>query len=146
MTAALTCEALRHRYETAGENPWILNGIDFEIQRGETAVLCGPSGSGKTTLLSVAGCLLTPSNGKVFIGGKRVGGDWNSLSDIRRLHIGFVFQHAQLLPFLTVEDNLSVVAGNLGLAPQVGIERIGSLLEKLEMSEHAQKEASVLSG
>jgi ABC-type lipoprotein export system ATPase subunit len=68
------------------------------------------------------------------------------LCRLRRGKIGFVFQHAQLLPFLTVRQNLEIVGRNSGMSPQDANERITDLLERLEMDMHANKSAAVLSG
>lgn len=110
-------------------------------------MLLGPSGSGKTTLLSVLGCLLAPDQGTVEIDG--VLADFSSqqkLTELRRKHIGFVFQHSQLLPFLTARDNLAVVAANAGLSRQGISQRVGELVDYLGLSSCDSRKPHELSG
>jgi putative ABC transport system ATP-binding protein len=86
------------------ESVRVLKGINFEIERGEIVALEGPSGSGKTTFLSILGCILTPTTGEVTIDGVRA--DRNTLVDIRRRSLGFVFQQFNLFPSLTAVENV----------------------------------------
>lgn len=86
------------------ESVRVLKGINFEIERGEIVALEGPSGSGKTTFLSILGCILTPTTGEVTIDGVRAGSD--TLVDIRRRSLGFVFQQFNLFPSLTAVENV----------------------------------------
>lgn len=84
-----------------------LKGVSLSVLGGELTLLMGPSGSGKTTLLSVLGCLLTPTQGEVRIGGRSTqGARPGELAKLRRDHIGFVFQSYRLLPMLTAMDNV----------------------------------------
>lgn len=147
MIPALSCVGLRHTYGQGEMAVPVLKGVDLEVAPTECAVLCGPSGSGKTTLLSIAGCLLTPCEGALHIAGEEVTGlEAGGLVRIRREKLGFVFQHAHLLPFLSVEENLEIVGRNAGLDRLVLRERMDGLLERLEMIEHRRKKAAVLSG
>lgn len=139
MKMALECESVGHAYDGGVE---VVRGVDLRVAAGEAVVLVGPSGSGKTTLLSIAGCLLTPTAGGLRIGGEEV--TTGRQLEMRRERIGFVFQHAQLLPFLSVRENLEVVAANLGGEEAPG--RVEFMLDRLDMVEHADKPASVLSG
>jgi len=147
MKAALQCSSIHHTYGSGDLAVSVLNGVDIDIKPNECAVLSGPSGSGKTTLLSIAGCLLTPSTGDLMIAGQSVvPGDSDKMVRLRREKIGFVFQHAHLLPFLSVHENLEIVGRNAGLTPADLKTRIGMLLERLEMEPHRDKKAAVLSG
>ncbi len=84
-----------------------LKSVNLSLAAGELAVLMGPSGSGKTTLLSVLGCLLTPSQGRVWVRGVATdGATAERLAGIRRQHIGFVFQSFHLFPTLTAAENV----------------------------------------
>src|SRR5690348_14783362 len=97
---ALACDTLTKTYGRGALAETALAGVSLSFEAGESCVLLGPSGSGKTTLLSILGCLLSPSGGSVQIDGQSV--DYASparLTQLRRSKIGFVFQHAQLLPF-----------------------------------------------
>ena len=85
----------------------VLKGIDVSLLPGELTLLMGPSGSGKTTLLSIMGCLMTPTEGDLKVAGEKgVGLSAEALADIRRRHIGFVFQSYNLFPTMNVLDNV----------------------------------------
>jgi putative ABC transport system ATP-binding protein len=87
-----------------------LDHATVQVDHGEIVALLGPSGSGKTTLLSIAGGLLTPTEGTVVVGGHDIS-EYNAkqLTEFRRENVGFVFQSVNLVPFLTAEENLLVV-------------------------------------
>ncbi len=84
-----------------------LKSVDMTLSTGELTLLMGPSGSGKTTLLSILGCILTPTSGTVRICGETIQGlDAEKLADLRRRHIGFIFQSYNLFPTLTAMENV----------------------------------------
>jgi putative ABC transport system ATP-binding protein len=93
-----------------GEGPGrvdALRGINLSLAGGELTLLMGPSGSGKTTLLSVLGCMLSPTSGSVRIGGRSSSGlSAEQLAQVRRDHVGFVFQSYHLFPTLTAAENV----------------------------------------
>lgn len=143
----LRVSGLHHTYGQGDLAVPVLKGVEMELSAAECAVLSGPSGSGKTTLLSIVGCLLTPNHGGLWIAGEDVTKvPASAMTRLRREKIGFVFQHSQLLPFLTVRENLEVVGRNAGVSRGALDERIDGLLERLEMTAHSGKKASVLSG
>ena len=84
-----------------------LAGIDLAIEKGEFVLIMGPSGSGKSTLLNIMGSLDVPTSGEVTIAGKRISGmDDDELTLMRRDHIGFIFQQFNLIPLLSVVENV----------------------------------------
>jgi len=84
-----------------------LKGIDLELYAGELTLLMGPSGSGKTTLLSILGCILSPTEGHLEVAGNSTQGqDAEGLANIRRQHVGFVFQGYNLFPTMTARENV----------------------------------------
>jgi len=84
-----------------------LKGVSLALKGGELTLLMGPSGSGKTTLLSILGCMLTPTQGTVRVGGRATDGAGpEELAKIRRERVGFVFQSYHLFPTLTATDNV----------------------------------------
>lgn len=84
-----------------------LKGIDLKLRSGELTLLMGPSGSGKTTLLSILGCILTPTEGHLSVAGNSTEGmDAEGLADVRRKHVGFVFQGYNLFPTMTATENV----------------------------------------
>ncbi|MEQ8667666.1 MAG: ABC transporter ATP-binding protein [Pirellulales bacterium] len=124
-----------------------LTEVSLSFARSETCVLLGPSGSGKTTLLSILGCLLTPTEGDIEIDGELVPKTArDKLSELRRRKIGFVFQHSQLLGFLTVEENLRIVAENAGLTPAESKSRVSHLTTRLDISNYRHRKPAALSG
>lgn len=125
----------------------VLDGVDLEVPVGGTALLLGPSGSGKSTLLAVLGGLLEPDGGSLEVGGTVMPfGCREALAGLRRRHLGFVFQHSQLLPFLTVRENLEIVADNAGIPAAEGRARCQQLLSRLELEAHSEKLPAQLSG
>lgn len=105
--AILEAECLTKVYEEGGSRVEALRGISLGLEPGEIVLLEGPSGSGKTTLMSVAGCLLSPTSGRLSVEGRAV--DFSSVKDmvrVRRESIGFIFQSFNLFPALTVLENV----------------------------------------
>jgi len=79
-----------------------LKGVSLSLNAGELTLLMGPSGSGKTTLLSILGCILTPTQGSLFVAGQPTAGlNPEQLAVLRRKHVGFIFQSYNLFPTLT---------------------------------------------
>jgi putative ABC transport system ATP-binding protein len=121
--------------------------VNLTISSGEFTAVVGPSGSGKTTLLNLIGGLTTPSSGKVFVKGM----DINLLKDKElvkfRLHnIGFVFQLLNLIPVLTVEENIGFVMELQGADKEQRIARTAELLEVIGLKDRARSRPSTLSG
>ena len=85
-----------------------LDGVSFDVDRGEFISVMGPSGSGKSTLLNLMGCLDTPTTGEITIGGTRIGDMSDAeLTSLRRDRIGFIFQHFNLFPLLNTLENVT---------------------------------------
>lgn len=147
MRDVLQCERLTKSYGDGEIAERVLEEVSLSFHAGEACLLLGPSGSGKTTLLSIFGCLLTPSSGTVRMSGQPV--DFSSpraLEELRRKQIGFVFQHAQMLPFLTVEENLAVVGRNAGMEQEEVGARITTLFDRLGLNAVRRKEPGQVSG
>ena len=147
MNEVLICQGITKHYGNGDNIERVLSCVNLIFEKGQTSVLVGPSGSGKTTLLSILGCLLAPSEGSLMINHAKVNfHDKSSLTEVRRQKLGFIFQHAQLLPFLTIAENLEVVGRNAEMASQDIEQRIQSLLERLELQAMAKKYPAQLSG
>jgi putative ABC transport system ATP-binding protein len=143
----LSCRNLTHTYGKAGALETALDDVSVEFSAGEICLLMGPSGSGKTTLLSICGCLLQPSGGEMFVEGEPIhDAPLSRLTAIRRKTIGFVFQHSQLLPFLSLEENLRIVGRNAGIRATALAERIDSLLDRLEIRPWRRRYPHEVSG
>ncbi len=109
MAAILKLEAVRKNYQKAARLVEALRGIDLSIQGGEFLAIVGPSGSGKTTLLNIVGCLDIPSSGSVLYNGRELGGmSEKELSTYRKENISFIFQSYNLIPVLTVLENVEL--------------------------------------
>ena len=148
-TSALHMEGVRKTYEVGGDEVVALDRADLEVAAGEIVALVGPSGSGKTTLCSIAGGLLTPTDGSVVVAGNDIS-DYSAreLTDFRRTSVGFVFQAVNLVPFLTARENLLVVnelAGRAGRKADAA-GRADQLLEELGLTDRAKNLPGQLSG
>ena len=126
-----------------------LRDIDMEVLPGQVIGLMGPSGSGKTTLLNCIACIMTPSSGRLTLDGDVVyDGRWLK-ADLRRLRldkVGFIFQFANLLPFLNGTDNVAVVLDLAGYARRAARTRAGELLDYLGVAHRAHAMPAQLSG
>ncbi len=115
MTAEVTAPVFSARglaktYQTGEVEVQALSDVDLEIRRGEFIVLLGASGSGKSTLLNILGGLDAPTRGEVRFGDHQLtGASESELTSYRREHVGFVFQFYNLIPSLTVRENLALV-------------------------------------
>ena len=132
MAAVLRAHALSKVYGSGDSAVHALRSVDLEVDRGEFVVLLGPSGSGKSTLLNILGGLDVPSSGELFFGEQPLHGAGDeALTTYRREHVGFVFQFYNLIPSLTVAENVALVTdiaqdpmpvdeavGLVGLAPR----------------------------
>ena len=108
---ALQLENVRKVYRSGPDEIIAVDRASLLVGDTEILALVGPSGSGKTTLLSIAGGLLSPSEGRVVVAGDDISGyDPRRLTKFRRESVGFVFQSVNLVPFLTARENLLVVA------------------------------------
>lgn len=120
----------------------VLKGIDLEIERGEFCVLLGPSGSGKSTLLNIIGGIDGADSGSITIDGERIEDmTEKKLSLYRRKHLGYIFQMYNLIPNLTVRENIEVGA-YLSDKPL----DVDELLHTLGIYEHQRKLPNQLSG
>lgn len=120
----------------------VLKGIDLSVEKGEFCVLLGPSGSGKSTLLNILGGIDRADSGDILIGGERMA-DMNekALTLYRRRHLGYIFQMYNLIPNLTVRENVEVGAYLSRHALDVD-----ELLHILGLWEHRSKLPNQLSG
>ena len=130
METILETRGLTKVYRTDGVGTPALRGVDLAIGRGEFVSVMGPSGCGKSTLLYLMGLLDTPTEGTVILAGS----DTRDLGDgartqLRRAHIGYVFQRFNLMPTLTAEDNVALVLRLRGMpvgsAPREMLAAVG---------------------
>ena len=133
---------IRKSYGNKENRVEVLKGISLELEKGEMCVLLGPSGSGKSTLRNIIGGIDSADSGQILINGDRME-DMNDrqLTSYRRKHIGYIFQSYNLIPNLTVRENIEVGA-YLSKDPL----SVNELLEILGMTAHKDKMPSQLSG
>jgi putative ABC transport system ATP-binding protein len=138
---------LRKDYRLSVETVHALRGVTFDVPQGDYISIMGPSGSGKSTLLNLLGCLDRPTSGNFFLGDDDVAAmDDDELSEVRATRIGFVFQSYNLLPALTVVENIEVplfYSGQLG--PQQR-QRCLELAESVGLADRLDHRPAQLSG
>lgn len=124
-----------------------LRNVSLAIDSGAMVCLQGASGSGKSTLLSIIGCVFPPTCGRAAIAGKQLARMPDRFLTIhRRNTIGFIFQHFNILPELTVLENITLPLMPLGVAPRARKERAVGLMEMLSISHRANFPARQISG
>ncbi len=146
---AVVAEGLRKVFGRDRTEVVAVRDASFELRRGEVVALLGPSGAGKSTLLTMLGLIVSPDEGRIVIGGVPVFEQHRTLVDAgryRRQHIGFVFQKANLIPFLTALENVRLAMEINGVSGREARERALSLLQYLEVAERADHLPSKLSG
>lgn len=138
----LEVKGIKKSYGEGGSYIQVLKGIDLSVEKGLMCVIQGTSGSGKSTMLNCIGGLDTVDSGSIKIDGKEIVGlKNNALSDYRRDSLGFIFQFYNLVPNLTVRENIRVCE-YLTDNPM----NIEELLDVLGLTEHQNKFPSQLSG
>jgi len=144
---ALDMNEVRKVYGSGETAVVALDHASLTVGADEMVALVGPSGSGKTTLLSIAGGLLSPTEGVVRVGPHEITEyDRKELTTFRREFVGFVFQGANLVPFLTAKENLLVVADLAGKRGKDVERRADKLLDELGLGHRKKNTPSKLSG
>ncbi|MDQ7793632.1 MAG: ABC transporter ATP-binding protein [bacterium] len=142
----IVARGLGKRYLSGGQQFWVFRGLCLEVEAGEMVCVWGPSGSGKTTLLSLLAGLERPTEGTVHLSGVRVSHLSEARSaDLRRRHLGFVFQFFYLLPNLTAVENIAlplVLAGQSAVA----LPRARALARRLGLGDRCASYPAQLSG
>jgi putative ABC transport system ATP-binding protein len=124
-----------------------LDGVSIHVDTGEFVAVMGPSGCGKSTLLHLVGGLDRPTNGVVRIEGKDLSNlDDDELTDLRREHIGFIFQFFNLIPTLSALDNTALPLVLGGVKPNDAQVRAAEWLQKLEVADRSTHRPEELSG
>ncbi|MBK9794994.1 MAG: ABC transporter ATP-binding protein [Holophagaceae bacterium] len=134
-------------YQEGRNRTRILHGVSLKVEPGEVVALEGPSGSGKTTLLQILGCILSPTAGHVKVNGESADlSNATALADLRKRHIGFVFQQFNLFPSLNALENVQYalqVKGHRGKAPR---EEARRWIDAMGLSDRAHYLPRDLSG
>ncbi|MCC7406947.1 MAG: ABC transporter ATP-binding protein [Phycisphaeraceae bacterium] len=136
-------------YQLSGAVPPVraLGGVDLDIPRGQYLAVMGPSGSGKSTLMNILGCLDKPSGGEYLLAGRNTRElDDDELSAVRGKHIGFIFQAFNLIPQLTVQQNVEVPLFYQGVHPHRRHEMAHKAIERVGLADRADHRPNQLSG
>ncbi len=124
-----------------------LDGIDLSVPSGQSLAIMGSSGSGKSTLMNILGCLDQPTEGNYMLGGIDVSSlDDEELSRVRGTHIGFIFQSFNLIPQLTIAENVEVPLFYQKVSPFERAERAEQLLAKVGLQDRIGHRPNELSG
>ena len=147
MNPAITITNLNHFYGEKNLKKQVLFDINLEIKAGEIVIMTGPSGSGKTTLLSLIGGLRSVQQGSLQqLNQELNGADEEQLVQIRR-HIGYIFQAHNLLPFLTVRQNVQMsIELHQNITKKEAISKSEAMLEKVGLGEKINDYPDNLSG
>jgi putative ABC transport system ATP-binding protein len=146
--ALIVAQDLKKTFRTGDVSTEALRGVSFSIEEGAFVSFIGPSGSGKTTLLNLIGCLDKPSSGKLLVAGMEVTSlNGTDAALFRGKHIGFIFQSFNLIPVLTVFENIEYP---LVMVQNVPADRrreaVEKLLEAVGMTDQRGKKPDQLSG
>ena len=145
--AAIETHDLHMHYGEGRTEVRALDGVDLRIEQGEMVAIMGPSGSGKSTLLHIVGALESPTSGTVEVGGLQYEGlEDKQLTELRRDHIGFVFQFFNLLPSLTAEENVTLPAVIAKRHDRAIRERASTLIERVGLGDRMDHLPAELSG
>ncbi len=146
-TAVIKTEGVTKTYSDNGIPVPAVRGIDLIINPGEFTALVGPSGSGKTTFLNIISGLDEVTSGKVWLDGRDLSEMTSrELSDFRRDRVGFIFQAYNLIPVLTVEENVEYIMLLQGVDKKERHERVGEILKKVGLENHTDRLPPKLSG
>ena len=137
-----------HRHYTMGDNVVrALNGVSMQVHKGDYLAIMGRSGSGKSTMLNLLGCLDRPTAGEYRVGGRDVSKlSDDALSDVRGREIGFIFQSFNLVPQLTVLENLEVPLFYQGRVGRESREKAEFLADRVGLGQRLEHKPLELSG
>ncbi|MBK7898140.1 MAG: ABC transporter ATP-binding protein [Azonexus sp.] len=145
--AVIRVAGLSKSYVTAAGPFPALKGVDLTLDAGEFVAIMGPSGSGKSTFMNLLGCLDTPTAGDYFLAGRNVAHlDKDELARLRNRTIGFVFQGFNLLPRMSLEDNVGLPLVYAGVDAEARRARAREMLAKVGLGDYAQSLPSRISG
>ncbi len=143
----IVTEKLKKDYKADGNIVHAVRNIDFTVKSGEFTAIVGPSGSGKTTFLNLISGLDTPTEGKIWLNDKRITEmNEKELSDFRRDHIGFIFQAYNLIPVLTVKENIEYIMLLQGINKEDRYNNVMDILKDIGMEGFEKRFPPKLSG
>lgn len=146
---AIEAISLTKVYGSGNTEVVAMKDVSLSVARGEVVALLGPSGAGKSTLLTAIGLINPPTAGRIVIGGQPVMDADRALVDLRafrRQHLGFIFQKANLIPFLNAVENVQVAMEINDMSPRAARQRALELLDYLGVADRAKNLPDALSG
>lgn len=147
MTDILRTENVVKKYMSGEVEVEALKGINLSIKKGEFTAIAGPSGSGKSSFLNLISGLDHPTHGKVFLKETPISEmTGNELSDFRRDHIGFIFQSYNLIPVLTVKENIEYIMLIQGIPEEERAIRVQEVLKDVGLENMGDRRPAQLSG
>jgi putative ABC transport system ATP-binding protein len=145
--AVVELDDVHKHYQMGNQEVRALDGVTLQIARGDFVALMGPSGSGKSTMLNVLGTLDRPTTGSYVLEGQEVARlDDNQLSEFRLRTLGFVFQSFNLIPQLTVQENIELPLYYLDADPAWSRRKAAELAERVGLGERLDHRPAQLSG
>jgi len=146
---AIKIENLVKSFGEGSSELLVIDGANFTLNKGEFVALVAPSGAGKTVLLMMIACVLEPTSGKITIGDEIVyDKKWlvKDARELRRKKIGFIFQAHYLIPFLNIEENITLLPYQNGESPKVVKPRVKEIMDYLDIGDKLSSMPSELSG
>ena len=146
---AIKVENLVKSFGKGSSELLVIDGANFTLNKGEFVALVAPSGAGKTVLLMMIACVLEPSSGKITIGDEIVyDNKWlvKDARELRRKKIGFIFQAHYLIPFLNIEENITLLPYQNGESSKVVKPRVKEIMDYLDIGDKLFSMPSELSG
>jgi len=142
METIIALQKIVKTYDTGLVKFNALDGVDLSIKKGEFVVILGPSGAGKSTLLNLIGGMDIPTSGSICVDGQELSKyTENQLSEYRAQNVGFIFQFYNILPTLTVKENVALIQD---IAPQA--QDAEKVLEQVGLKAHMHQFPNLLSG
>jgi len=146
-SAVVELTDVRRIYTMGEQEVRALAGVSLTIERGDFWAIMGSSGSGKSTLLNVLGCLDRPTGGTYLLEGQDVAHlSDDELSDVRLAHLGFVFQNFNLIPQLTVRENIELPLNYQGIHGAESADRAARLADRVGLGQRLDHRPTELSG
>jgi putative ABC transport system ATP-binding protein len=147
MSLKVTCKGVKKHFGEGTARVEALRGVNLEVEQGELLLLMGPSGSGKTTLISVIAGILTQDEGECFLDGINL----NRMPDLEKTmyrgkKVGFVFQAFNLIPSLTVMENVAIPLLLNGIDRKAAMQKATTILEQVGIPEKVHAYPPQLSG
>ncbi|MBQ5817836.1 MAG: ABC transporter ATP-binding protein, partial [Bacteroidaceae bacterium] len=143
----IKAEKIKKAFRTEELETWALNGVDFEVSKGEFVAIMGPSGCGKSTLLNILGLLDNPTEGSYMLNGTDVASFTEEhRTDLRKGVIGFVFQSFNLIDDLNVYENIELPLLYMGIPKKERKERVEAAMQRMDITHRSKHFPQQLSG